>query len=151
MKMHSRYRLKVRPMKIPYFFNILLVNLTDWPTVQDSSARHGTNDQSFSRPRRPNRRQIWSTGMVRFWFVRHPGIFRLTRHSIFSRRVPDWSARRCLKMDFGPGPIGPFLPLDVSFLFLRPHVRRHSALGSQSPIRYFKEKGKIPGWDVSAN
>jgi putative transposase len=25
------------------------------------------------------------------------------------------------------------------------HVRRHSALGNQSPIRYLKDKGKIPG------
>jgi len=31
------------------------------------------------------------------------------------------------------------------------HVRRHSALGNKSPIRYLKEKGKIPGGDVSAN
>jgi len=31
------------------------------------------------------------------------------------------------------------------------HVRRHSALGNKSPIRYLKEKGRIPGWDVSAN
>ncbi|MDH7514241.1 MAG: integrase core domain-containing protein, partial [Clostridiales bacterium] len=25
------------------------------------------------------------------------------------------------------------------------HIRRHSALGNKSPVRYLKEKGKIPG------
>lgn len=31
------------------------------------------------------------------------------------------------------------------------HVRRHSALGNISPIRYLKEKDKTAGGDVSTN
>jgi putative transposase len=30
-------------------------------------------------------------------------------------------------------------------------VRRHSALGNQSPVQYFTNKGKIPSCDVSGN
>jgi len=36
-------------------------------------------------------------------------------------------------------------------LAVREHVRRHSALGNKSSVRYLKEKGKIAGGDVSAN